>query len=46
VSGRSYLADGAKGHNVEHGLSRETFCKKYDCRKQQKVIITFDLKDQ
>jgi hypothetical protein len=46
VSGRSYLADGAKGHNVEQGLSRETFCKKYDCRKQQKVIITFDLKDQ
>jgi chromosome segregation ATPase len=46
VSGRSYLADAVKGHTFEQGLSRETFCKKYDCRKQQKVIITFDLKDQ
>lgn len=46
VSGRSYLADAVKGHNVDQSLSRETFCKKFDCRKQQKVIIKFDLKDQ
>ncbi len=46
VSGRSYLADAAKGHSIEEGISRENFCKKYDCRKQQKVIIKFDLKEQ
>lgn len=45
VTGRSYLAEGAKGKDVKNGLSVKEYCAKYDCVKDQKVIIKFNLKD-
>lgn len=45
VTGRSFLAEGAKGRGLAGNISRREYCKKYDCYKSQKVIIKFNLKD-
>lgn len=45
VSGRSYLGEGIQGRDVQQGISIEEYCAQYDCRKAQKVIIKFNLKD-
>lgn len=45
VTGRSFLADQIKGRDLKNGISRDMFCKQYDCRKSQRVIIKFDLKE-
>ena len=45
VTGRSYLANGVKGRNLASGISRHEYCAKYDCKKSQKVIIRFNMKD-
>jgi len=45
VTGRSYLAEGVEGRNIASGLNRREYCKKFDCKKSQKVIIRFNLKD-
>jgi len=45
VTGRSYLADGVEGRNLASGLDRREYCKQFDCKKSQKVIIRFNLKD-
>jgi len=45
VTGRSYLHDGVKGRNLQSGVSVKEFCAKHDCKKEQRVIIKFDLKD-
>lgn len=45
VTGRSYLADGVKGRDLASGISRREYCQKFDCKKSQKVIIRFNLKD-
>jgi chromosome segregation ATPase len=45
VTGRSYLAEGVEGRDLASSLSRKQYCKKFDCKKSQKVIIRFNLKD-
>lgn len=45
VSGRSFLHDAVKGRDVESGISVKEFCAKFDCMKEQKVIIKFNMKD-
>ncbi len=45
VTGRSYLANGVEGRNLASGISRKEYCSKYDCKKSQKVIIRFNMKD-
>ena len=42
VTGRSYFADGAD-RKVASKMSQEEYCKKYDCKKAQRVIIRFDM---
>ena len=47
VSGRSFLEGTAAndGRSPASGeLSREAYCAKFDCKKQQKVVIKFHLK--
>jgi outer membrane protein OmpA-like peptidoglycan-associated protein len=43
VTGRSFLAEGVKGRGLDSGLSNADYCKKYNCKKEQKVIIKFTL---
>ncbi len=43
VTGRSFLAEGAKGRGVASGFDINEYCKKFDCKKSQKVIIKFNL---
>jgi hypothetical protein len=45
VSGRSFLHDAVKGRDVDSGISVKEFCAKFDCMKEQKVIIKFNMKD-
>ncbi|MCY4523728.1 MAG: hypothetical protein OXB84_03205, partial [Halobacteriovoraceae bacterium] len=45
VTGRSFLAEEVRGRSVSSGLSQKEFCKKHDCKKSQKVIIKFNLKN-
>jgi hypothetical protein len=44
VTGRSFLASQAGGRNVAN--VNDGFCVTYDCRRSQKVVIKFNLKDQ
>jgi chromosome segregation ATPase len=43
VTGRSFLAEGIEGRNAQTGMPVSEYCKKYDCQKDQKVIIRFNL---
>ena len=45
VTGRSFLAEGTQGRNIASGLGQKQYCQKYDCKKSQRVIIKFNLKD-
>ena len=45
VTGRSFLAEGVQGRGLEAGLNNADYCKKYNCKKEQKVIIKFNLND-
>jgi chromosome segregation ATPase len=42
VSGRSFFAAGSE-KDVANGISEKDYCKKYDCKSSQKVIIKFDM---
>lgn len=42
VSGRSFFAEGSD-RDIASGMSQREYCKKYDCKKAQKVIIKFDM---
>lgn len=44
VVGRSFLADGSQ-RDIASGITTKEYCKKYNCKKSQKVIIKFDLGD-
>ncbi len=45
VSGRSYLAtDKASGRNVG-SITDDQYCQQFDCKKSQRVIIRFSLKE-
>jgi len=45
VVGRGYLPDGKSGQDFAAGLPEGEFCKRYNCKQAQKVIIKFKLKD-
>ncbi|NQZ01941.1 MAG: hypothetical protein HRT45_14860 [Bdellovibrionales bacterium] len=42
VSGKSFFAEGSQ-RDVASGISQKDYCKKYDCKKAQRVIIKFDM---
>jgi myosin heavy subunit len=44
VTGRSFLAQGADKANSTDG-SADNFCSAHDCKKEQRVVIKFNLKD-
>lgn len=44
VTGRSFLASEGE-RNIAGEMSQKEFCKRYDCKKAQRVIIKFDVKD-
>lgn len=45
VTGRSFLAEGAKGRGIASGIDQVEYCKKNDCKKSQRVIIKFNLEE-
>jgi myosin heavy subunit len=45
VSGRSYLATERTNDRKITSLSDNNYCQTYDCKKSQRVIIRFNLKD-
>ena len=45
VTGRSFLAEEIKGRSIASGLSQKQYCKEFDCKKSQRVIIKFNLKN-
>ncbi len=42
VTGRSFLAEGAD-KRIVNSISHKEYCKKYDCRKSQRVVIRFNM---
>jgi hypothetical protein len=45
VTGRSFLEEAKKQRGIAAGTSIKDFCKQYDCKKAQRVIIKINLKD-
>lgn len=45
VTGRSFLSGEIKDASKYEGMSHRKFCKVYDCRKSQRVIVKFSLKN-
>jgi len=45
VVGRGFLPDGENPSRVPAGVNTKDFCSKYDCKKAQRVIVKFNLKD-
>lgn len=45
VVGRGYLPEGKGGETVPSGMDESKFCSVYNCKKAQKVIVRFNLKD-
>ncbi|MBT4791690.1 MAG: hypothetical protein HON90_08980, partial [Halobacteriovoraceae bacterium] len=43
VSGRSYFSGNSRGRAPSREMSKKEFCKMYDCKKDQRVIIKFEL---
>lgn len=43
VTGRSFLSKGIQGKDLDTGMSRKKYCAKYNCKKEQRVIIKFNL---
>ena len=43
VTGRSFLSKGIEGRDLQKGMSRREYCKKFNCAKEQRVIIKFNL---
>ena len=43
VTGRSFLSKGIAGKDISSGMTRKKYCKKYNCKKEQRVIIKFNL---
>ncbi len=42
VTGRSFLAEGADSRELS-SMSHKDYCKKYDCKKSQRVVIKFNI---
>ncbi|MEK6579257.1 MAG: hypothetical protein AABZ55_08545, partial [Bdellovibrionota bacterium] len=45
VVGRGYLPEGKSADDIPSGMDERKFCKLYNCKKAQKVIVKFNLKD-
>ena len=45
VTGKSFLAEAKSQRGIASGTSVKDFCKEYDCKKAQKVIIKFNLQN-
>lgn len=45
VSAKSFFSGNKDGRMPASNMSRREFCKKYDCKKEQRVIIKFDLNE-
>lgn len=45
VSGRSFFSGALESRAPASEMSKKEFCKKYNCKKEQKVIIKFELED-
>ena len=45
VVGRGYLPDGKDGSDIPPGITEDNFCAKFNCKKAQRVIVKFNLKD-
>ncbi|MDA8791839.1 hypothetical protein N9N67_01265 [Bacteriovoracaceae bacterium] len=43
VTGRGFFSENSKDKAKAKGMSRNQFCREFDCKKAQKVIIKFDL---
>lgn len=43
VTGRSFLAEGSSNSEAKH-MNQKQYCKKYDCKKSQRVTIKFNMK--
>ena len=46
VTGRSFFGDGRAPADATPGMSQKEFCKKFDCKQAQKVIIKFNMDDK
>lgn len=44
VTGRSFLAEGAN-NRVPADMTQKEYCSKYDCKKSQRVVIKFNMKN-
>lgn len=45
VVGRGYLPEGKAGSDIRDGMPEKEFCQKFNCKKAQKVVLKFNLKD-
>jgi outer membrane protein OmpA-like peptidoglycan-associated protein len=45
VVGRGYLPEGRAPADIPDGLSEKEFCARYNCKKAQRVIVKFTMKD-
>lgn len=45
VVGRGYLPEGRNPAEIPKGIPEEEFCARYNCKKAQRVIVKFNLKD-
>lgn len=43
VSGKSFFESAKQSRSIASGSSAAEFCKKYDCKKAQKVLIKFNI---
>jgi hypothetical protein len=45
VVGRGYLPDNVSASDIPDGMPEKVFCAKYNCKKAQRVIVKFNMKD-
>lgn len=46
VSGRSFFSEGRAPSGATPGMDQKEFCKQFDCKQAQKVIIKFNMDDK
>lgn len=45
VVSRGYLPEGISGNDIPEGTTERQFCAKYNCKKAQRVVIKFNLRE-
>ena len=45
VVGQGYLPEGRNPAEIPSGVSEKEFCKQYNCKRAQKVVVKFNMKD-